>query len=130
MFPETELIPREEGAQPSSFDEAEPQLSSTEHCFHALQLTPLELLARACIKLDLPNADVKILFETYDKFLAMLKSKKKREQLTELTFEDAPQHPVFLEVRELGHDFQRALERLFLKPETKLGDLTLRYGIF
>jgi len=130
LFPETDLIPKGEGTQLSFFDKTEPQLSSTEHCFHALQLTPLELLARACINLDLPKADVKILFKTYDKFLAILKSKKKRDQLKNLTFEDAPTHPVFLEVRNLGHDFQAALENLFLKPGTKLGDLTLRYGIF
>jgi hypothetical protein len=65
-----------------------------------------------------------------EKFLGVLKSKKKREELKELTFEEAPQHTVFIEVRKLGHEFQEALERLFLTRGTNLGDLTLRYGVF
>jgi len=130
LFPKTDLIPKENGTQISLFDKDEPQLSSTEHCFHALRLTPLELLARACINLDLPKTDVKSVFTTYDKFLAIMKSKKKREDLEKLTFEDSLKHPVFLEVRDLGHEFQAALERLFLKPKTEIGKLTLRYGIF
>jgi predicted nucleotidyltransferase len=130
LFPATDLIPKEDGTQLSFFDKAEPQLSSTEHCFHALQLTPLELLARTCMNLDLPKAEVKILFQTYDKFLSLLEANAKREQLKGLNFDDAPQHAVFLEVRKHGHAFQAALEKLFLMPGTKLGDLTLKYGIF
>jgi hypothetical protein len=130
LFPETDLIPNEEGTQLSFFDKTEPQLSSTEHCFHALQLTPLELLARACIKLGLPKTDVKTLFKAYEEFLAVLNSRKKRDHLKGLIFEEATQDPVFLQVRELGHSFQAALETLFLKSGTQLSDLTLRYGIF
>jgi len=130
LFPESDLIPLQDGHQLSFFDEEKPQLSSTEHCFHALKLTPLELLARACIKLKLQAEDVKVLFEAYDKFLGILDSNEKREELAELTFESAHESKVFLEVRKLGHDFQAALDRLFLERGTKLGDLTLKYAVF
>jgi hypothetical protein len=130
LFPQTDLIPKQGGAQVSLFDQTEPQLSSTEHCFHALRLTPLELLARTCIGLDLPKPAVKIIFETYGKFLSILVSETKRDQLKNLTFEAASTHPVFLEVQALGHQFQAALEQIFLNPESMLGKLTLTYGIF
>jgi predicted nucleotidyltransferase len=130
LFPESDLIPTENGDQLSFFDPQKPQLSSTEHCFHALSLTPLELLARACLKLKLPASEVKTLFETYDKFLDILSAKPKRDELAGLTFEEASGKAVFKEVRDLGHAFQKALDQLFLKPETKLGDLTLKYAVF
>lgn len=130
LFPETDLIPKEGGTQLSFFDRSEPQLSSTEHCFHALQLTPLELLARACIRLEISESSVIALFTTYELFLSYMDASERREELKRLTFEDAPRHPTFLEIRKLGQEFQAALEQLFLNPQTALGSLTLTYSIF
>jgi hypothetical protein len=128
LFPDSDLV-----AQPSArFDKKQPQFSSTEHCFRAAQLTPLELLARACQSpgLKLRKRDVKIVFEAYDSFLGVLNSKEKREELGRLTFVDAIQTQVFQDIRDLGHEFQGALDRLFVRKESLLSRLTLKYGIF
>jgi len=130
LFPESELIPKTDEDQRSLFDEARPEFSSAEHCLHALQLTPLELLARACILLNLPKTHASSLFLKYDSFLKILETGETREQLAKLTFEKSEASPVFREVRELGSDFQNSLNQLFLVPSTPLGDLTLKYGVF
>lgn len=130
LFPESDLVPRREGPQLALFDEKKPQLSSTEHCFHALKLTPLELLARACLRLELPKGAVKAMFSTYEKFLTILMSEPKRSELPNLPFEHAHKSPVFLEVREIGHEFQAAVDKLFLNRRSKLGALTLKYALF
>jgi len=130
LFPESDLVPRREGPQLALFDEKKPQLSSTEHCFHALKLTPLELLARACLRLELPKGAVKAMFSTYEKFLTILMSEPKRSELANLPFEHAHKSPVFLEVREIGHEFQAAVDKLFLNRRSKLGALTLKYALF
>jgi len=130
LFPTSDLFSAENGDQLGLFDESKPQLSSTEHCFQALRLTPLELLARASINLKLPEADVRSVFESYEAFLALLDSEEKRKTLRCLTFEDAVEERLFAEVRSMGHEFHDALERLFSQPGTPLGILTLRYAIF
>lgn len=128
LFPTSDLLPA--GDEFLLFDLDQPELSSTEHCFHALTLTPLELLARACIKLDLSKADVAALFRDYDGFLAILATSEKRDELKRLTFEQSESNPLFQEVRALGHDFQGSLNHIFLTPDTEVGKLTLKYGIF
>lgn len=130
LFPESDLIPKETGEQLSFFDNTEPQLSSTEHCFQALQLTPLELLARACLNLNLSKEHVTALFRDYDRFLEILATTDKRDRLKKLTFEQSEANPIFQEVRKLGHEFQDSLNHLFLSPDTELGKLTLKYGVF
>lgn len=130
LFPESDLLPGD-GDHPSlPFDLEKPELSSTEHCFHALKLTPLELLARACVKLNLPKTEVAAIFRNYDHFLQILDSEDKRAVLAELTFEGSEKNGVFQEIRELGHEFQSALDALFLRRDTLLGDLTLKYAVF
>lgn len=130
LFPESDLIPQENGKQLSFFDPEKPELSSTEHCFHALKLTPLELLARACLNLNLPAEQARVLFSTYDSFLEILCSTVKRDELADLTFEEAYDKAVFREVRDLGHQFQSAVDELFLNGDTKLTELTLKYAVF
>ncbi len=130
LFPESDLAPRSAEGQLAFFDESKPQFATTEHCYHAAQLTPLELLARACIKLDLPKEHVASLFHNYDAFLGILVDSVKREELKRLTFADSSSSMLFFEVRDLGHRFQTSLNHVFLTPGTALGDLTLKYGVF
>lgn len=128
LFPKSDLLPG--SMEYPLFDFAQPELSSTEHCFHALQLTPLELLARACINLNLSKMHVTALFRDYDSFLEILATTDKRDRLKKLTFDQSESNPIFQEVRTLGHEFQDSLNHLFLTPDTELGKLTLKYGVF
>ncbi len=128
LFPVSTLT----GHKPTRFNAKKPQFSSTEHCFLAAQLTPLELLARACMEptLDISKKDALIIYSAYDKFLGILNTEKDRDTLAGLSYEDALDKRIFREVRDLSHKFQAALDRIFLNPKTKLGKLTLRYTTF
>ncbi len=128
LFQNSDLSPE----QPLEFDSENPQFSSTEHCYRAAQLTPLELLARACLDpgLAIERKDVKRLFLAYDRFLGMLDSEIKREELARLSYEEAMSKTLFKEMRDLGHEFQEAIDGLFLNPATLLGELTRRYVTF
>jgi predicted nucleotidyltransferase len=129
LFPESDLIPTGERAH-SRNQANEPQLSSIESCFMALQLTPLELLARACVKLEIPRDDTAAVFHAYGQFLDILNSDEKRTELNHLTFHAATTNRLFQSVRELSHDFQEKLSSFFMNPLNQIGYLTLKYGIF
>lgn len=129
LFARSDLVPK--GSQLSLFsDESSPELSNTKRCFYALQLTPLELLARACVTLELPAELVRRVFAGYDTFLAKLDSEEIRDELAKLNFHEAQKNPLFKEMRDLSHDFQEALDSIFLARDNRLSELTLKYAIF
>ncbi len=127
LFPQSDLLPPE--GELVLFDEARPEFSSTEHCFHAAALTPLNILARACHSLEINPAVAQRIFSAYDGFLEILSDSDLRAHLAELDFEDATKSDVFQRVRDLGHEFQGGLDRLFF-DSTKMGELTFKYGVF
>lgn len=126
LFPKSDLI----SGKTNRFDSKNPQLSSAEHCFQAAQLTPLELLARACLKLRLDKKDVRIVFGAYDNFLKLMDSKDKREKLSKLVYKDAMRDKCFQDMRDLGHEFQDGLQNIFINSKTPLAKLTLKYVTF
>jgi hypothetical protein len=70
------------------------------------------------------------LFGSYDRFLALLESEA-REHLAALDPAAAPGDEVFEEARRLGHDFQEALNDLFLPRDGgAFHELTRTYGVF
>jgi hypothetical protein len=131
---ETALFSDEKSeAEPSSENERLAESTATtfaraERCFEAAQYTPLELLARACVRLKLPQPAVATLFSAYEGFLELLRDS--RAVLDELSFEEAYRDPLFGHARTLGKEFQRSLDELFLAPSKELGKLTLQYAIF
>jgi len=130
LFPESDLIPSHSSSQLVLFDTAKPDLSSTEHCLYASRLTPLELLARACDKLQLPRKAVIEVFSRYDEFLGILNDDSKRKNLADLSFEDSGSNLGFQHIREIGQEFQTAVNSLFVEAEGRLRELTLEYAIF
>jgi len=128
LFPDSELI----ASAPSTFDPDHPALSSTEHCYRAAQLTPLDLIARASMSpaTGMDSQQVRRLFEAYDVFLGILDSEGIRVKLAKLSYEEAIREKVFENMREVGHQFQDALNSLFMNPDSELGKLTLKYAIF
>jgi hypothetical protein len=127
LFPKSDLL--SPGEEELLFDEARPEFSSTEHCLQASALTPLELLARACLSLEIPSTVCEQIFSAYDGFLAILADKEARSHLTTLNFEDATKSGLFQRVRDLGHEFQAGLDKVFFGAK-RMNELTLKYGVF
>jgi hypothetical protein len=127
LFPESDLLST--GESPLMFDEARPEYSSTEHCLYASALTPLELLARACLLLEIEPAVCEQIFSAYNGFLAILSDTDERSHLAALDFEGATKSELFQRVRKLGHEFQAGLDKIFFGPG-RMSELTLKYGVF
>lgn len=127
LFPNSDLVST--GGDYLLFDEARPEFSSTEHCLHALALTPLELLARASLSLEIEPATCEQTFSAYDGFLNILSDAGARSHLAALNFEDAAKSELFQRVRDLGHEFQAGLDKVFFGTN-KMNELTLKYGVF
>jgi hypothetical protein len=92
-------------------------------------LSPLEILARSARKHGTTET-MKSLFNSYDSYLALLDDHDKRLELARLDPVDALHNPVFSEIRQLGHEFQKGLTGLFFRDDKKLHSLTEFYGVF
>ncbi len=92
-------------------------------------MPPLEILARY-LRNQGKAETARLLFDSYDGFLALMDSREKRKVLRDLDPCQARTDPVFQEVREIGHQFQEGLTRLFFKDSAELYALTEFYGVF
>jgi len=96
-----------------------------------LALPPLEIVAKACLILGTNDATSRTLFDSYNRFLAILDDPDKRAELARAhTHEDLRKSPAWDEVREVSRPFHAGLISLFLKEDERLKNLTLEYGVF
>lgn len=101
-----------------------------DHLLTRVKRNPLERIAGILLKNQLLDA-ASMLFDSYDRFLALLDDKSARDELEELTPELAQTHEGYRRAREIGHDFQGALDRIFFEANgTRIPDLTRKYGVF
>lgn len=101
-----------------------------EHLRSVLSRTPLEILASRLTQYPNLLMATKRLFDSYDKFLALLADKDSRDHLQELSIDDLEQDSVYQQARSIRRDFRDALHELFLSPQSELYNLTIRYGVF
>jgi predicted nucleotidyltransferase len=92
-------------------------------------MPPLEILA-SCVRQHGQPDTARLLFDSYDRFLALLDNHEKRTSLGDLKPGQARNSPVFEEVRNISHQFQEGLTRLFFKDAESLYALTEFYGVF
>jgi predicted nucleotidyltransferase len=92
-------------------------------------LAPLEILARSVVQQGKPET-ARLLFDSYNAFLALLDDHGKRKALQDLDPSQARTNQVFEEVREISHQFQEGLTRLFFRDKPELYELTEFYGVF
>jgi predicted nucleotidyltransferase len=104
-----------------------PRLAS--HVLSHLSHPPLEALAKTLLSLD-QDSTARGLFGAYDRFLGVLGDPQQRNELDNLAMANALSGEVWREVRDASHDFRAAIEALFLKNDSRLKDLTLRFGVF
>lgn len=96
-----------------------------------LALPPLEIVAKACLILGITDTTAHKLFESYNRFLAILDDPDKRTELGRAhTHEDLRNSKAWDEVREVSRPFHAALISLFLRDDEHLKNLTLEYGVF
>jgi hypothetical protein len=103
----------------------------TEYLENQLLLTPLELLAKSCLLLEVRPETATSIFDAYDQFLALLDNESKRRDLSAATEPGALRSSaVWDEVREVSRPFHTGLVKLFLSDGGPLSELTKEYGVF
>lgn len=103
-----------------------------------MHLKPLEVLAQAAVVLaDRDSSTAAAVLASagqalaaYDRFVALLSDKGKREHLDALSIETMDQDEVFYEGREMSHDFRAGIDRFFFEGHPDLAKLTRQYGVF
>lgn len=71
------------------------------------------------------------IFDSYNRFLAILDDPRKRGDLEMATsHEDLRNSTAWQEVREVSRPFHEGLVALFLNDDEELKNLTMKYGVF
>lgn len=99
------------------------------HLTRLASSTPLNIMAWAFPQLDL-NIKAGEILDHYDEFLKIIDDPEKRDHLGRVPPGKVYSDPVFLEVRDVSHRFQAALDAVFFKEQTLLQEFALRYGVF
>ncbi|HXJ41412.1 MAG TPA: nucleotidyltransferase domain-containing protein [Bryobacteraceae bacterium] len=96
-----------------------------------LLMPPLEILAKACLAPGVKTDTACKIFDSYDRFLAILDDTEKREELTRASSHaDLRASTAWDEVRNVSAPFHEGLVNLFLNDDERLRALAMRYGIF
>jgi predicted nucleotidyltransferase len=94
-------------------------------------LTPLDVIAKACLDLNVTDATVHAIFDNYNRFVSILDNPVKRKELEKArTHEDLRNSAAWNEVREVSKPFHDGLVALFLNDDDRLKHLAMTYGIF
>ncbi|HWS16739.1 MAG TPA: hypothetical protein VN223_01925 [Candidatus Elarobacter sp.] len=101
-----------------------------QHVSSFVEDPPLEILANALLQYSIPAKTVFELLDSYDLFLEYLNDVQHRDDLENLSYEDSISDTVFQQMREVGQQFQRGLDRLFFQDNDELKRLIRQYGIF
>ncbi len=96
-----------------------------------LALSPLEVMAKACVQLSIAQETAQSLFDSYNRFLLILDDPEKRLELESAhTHEDLRGSIVWKEMGGISREFHQSLVSLFLKGHEGLCELTMEYGLF
>jgi hypothetical protein len=116
-------------SQFQNLSEARDLHSLMEELIHITQQTPIDIISSTFLGLN--NSETgKAFFDAYDMFLSRIDDSSVRERLKDLSYEESESDPLFLELREMGHRFQKAISRLFFEDNQELKLLTQEYGVF
>jgi hypothetical protein len=94
-------------------------------------LTPLEIIAKVCLNLEIGQETTRAIFDSYDQFLAILDDSSKWSELeTGRSQDELRNSEVWGEIRQLSRAFHEGLVALFLKEDSRLQSLAMTYGVF
>lgn len=106
-------------------------LPLTDYIERQLSLTPLDLVAKACLEPGVEPDTARAIFNSYDRFLAILDNSDKRSELEQVrTHDELRKSNAWNEVRDVSRPFHAGLVTLFLKDDIRLKALTMEYGVF
>jgi hypothetical protein len=103
--------------------------SLLEHLIELSEKTPLEKVADTLLIQGASDETALKIFNAYDQFLGILDQNDIREELENLTADNAADNGTFSRVRTISNDFQTGLNELFF-DNRRLGPLTIKYGVF
>ncbi len=96
-----------------------------------LALPPLEVMAKACVQLNIAQDTVESLFDSYNRFLLIMDDPRRRSELEYAhTHEDLRNSKVWKEMGGISRQFHHSLVALFMKGNESLCELTMEYGLF
>lgn len=125
------LDPEAEDARRSLQGPARDLSPLTAYMEQQLAFTPIELVAQACLLPGVRDETIRDVFDSYDRFLAILDDESKRLELQRAhNHEDLRASPVWDEVRSVSGPFHEGLVSLFLNDNAGLRELTMKYGLF
>ena len=103
----------------------------TEYMAQQLLLTPLQLVAQACLQHSIQADTARSIFDNYDRFLSILDDPVQRSELEAAkSHDDLRSSEVWNEIRKISGPFHDGLVALFLKDDEELRNLTMKYGVF
>jgi hypothetical protein len=114
-------------------NEKEPAaLALVAHLSEYVRMTPLTVFANLFLQYKHLDRVAIRMFKAYNEFLLILGDEDKRSHLDSLGQAEVADDSLYRQVRELGHEFQRSLDAIFLDsvgfPEYY--NLTKTYGVF
>ncbi len=96
-----------------------------------IALNPLEIIAKVCLNLEIGHETARAIFDSYDRFIAILDDSGKRSELeTGRSQDEVRNSEVWGEIRQLSKSFHEGLVALFLKDDRRLQSLAMTYGVF
>ncbi len=101
-----------------------------DHLLPAMRMSPLELVAGQLAPFESLHSAAKHLFDAYDAFLEILSNAAKRKHLDDLKIDDLDADAAFGEARRVRRAFGDAALEIFLDKDSKLYNLTTKYGVF
>jgi predicted nucleotidyltransferase len=104
------------------------KLPLVNHLSEYVNLTPLQVVAKAMQAHNVPEQVVRELFSSYAEFLQMLNGPE-REILNSLRSEDSRIDELWKRVRSMSERFEHALGNIFFENES-IKTLTRKYGVF
>ena len=100
-----------------------------QHLLQFVRSTPLDIVAWTLPQIGCTD-ECASLFGVYDTFLSKLKDEELRAHLESLKPMDSYEDPEFQECRELSHEFQSHLNKVFFELDTELRKFITQYGVF
>jgi hypothetical protein len=100
-----------------------------DHLMSFVQSTPANILGFTLHELGLDAIAAEI-FDHYEAFLLKLDDEAFRKHLTQIPPQQIYKDEAFLQIREVSHQFQHAIDKVFFTPGSEAFDFTVSYGVF
>jgi hypothetical protein len=112
-----------------STDKSGIKLPLVDYIRDCLKLTPLEILAQAIEKYEIPKSIGVELFASYQEFLEIIDDEASRSALEGLRAGGSRDDETFKRIRKVSKEFDHALDYIFFENK-QIAPLTRKYGVF